>query len=166
MLITNEIFRNTNEIYPRTIELTTRTNAEYLSELDAQGMQIRDWTRDNMLLALIPLEKSEVVNLVVCSVADLGLQDSVTLKQIYAKADELGLRLCDPHVGPEMRLAFKDQLVDSYYNIAMEPIIKSDGRAVVWDVAHDSGKLWLDRRGGDENGLWNSNQVFVFSSRK
>lgn len=160
-----EIFRNTNEIFHRTIELTTRTSEEYLAAFDAQGIRIRDWTKDNMLHILMPLEKKESVNLVACSVLDLGLQDGVTLKEIYTRAQELGLGLCDPHVGPEMRLVFTDQEPNSYYNIAMEPVIKSDGREVVWDIAHDTGELWLDRRGSDTNGLWYTKDVFIFSTQ-
>lgn len=158
----SEFFQNSNEIFRRTIELTTRTSAEYLAAFDENGIHIRDWTKDNMLLTLTILEKKELVNLVARSISDLGLQGGVTLREIYVKASEFGLGLCDPHVGPEMRLAFKDQPVNSYYNIAMEPILKSDGREVVWDVAHDAEGLWLDRRGGDMNGLWYTDQVFIF----
>lgn len=154
-----------NKVFRCTIELTTRTSEEYLEALDAQGMQIRDWTRDNILLNLTPLAKKESVNLVSFSVSNLGLQDSVTLREIYAKADELDLDLCDPHVGPEMRLALKDQLENSFYRIAMKPVIKPGGREVVWGVDRLGGGLWLDRDGGDTDGIWYANHVFIFSSR-
>ncbi len=160
----NQTFEN--KVFRRTIELTTRTNEEYLEALDAQGMQIRDWTRDNILLNLTPLAKKESVNLVSFSVSNLGLSDGVTLKQIYAKANELGLDLCDPHVGPEMRLAFKDQPANSFYRIAMKPVIKPGGREVVFGVDRlGDDVLWLDRDGGDTDGTWYANHVFVFSSR-
>lgn len=156
---------NINEIFRRTIELTTRTGEEYLAAFEMQEIRIRDWTKDNMLLTLTPLEKKESVNLVACSILDLGLQDGVTLKEIYARAHGLRLGLCDPHVGPELRLVFMDQEPNSYYNIAMNPVIKPDGREVVWDIAHDTGELWLDRRGSDTNGLWYTKDIFVFSNQ-
>lgn len=155
-----------NKVFRCAIELTTRTSGEYLEALTAQGIQIRDWTRDNILLNLTTLTKKESVNLVSFSVSNLGLPESVTLREIYAKADELGLDLCDPHVGPEMRLAFKDQSMNSFYRIAMRPVIKSDGREVVFGVDRlDDDLLWLDRDGGDTGGIWYANHVFVFSSR-
>ncbi len=162
----SEIFQNPNEGFPRAIELTTRTSGEYLAIFDARGIHIRDWTKDNMLLTLTPLEKKESISLVARSISDLGLRDGVTLKEIYAKALEFRLGLCDPHVGPETRLAFIDQQANSHYHIAMEPVIKSDNRKVVWDIAHTSDGLWLDRRGGDTNSLWRAEDVFIFTSHK
>lgn len=154
-----------NKVFRCTIELTTRTGGEYIEAFNAQGMQIRDWTIDNMLLPVIPLIKKESVNLVSFSVSNLGLPDGVTLREIYAKADELGLDLCDPHVAPEMRLAFKDQPANSFYRIAMKPVIKPGGREVVFGVDRLGDGLWLDRDGGDMDGTWYASHVFVFSSR-
>ncbi len=129
-----------NQVFRRAIELTTRTSGEYLEALAAQGIQIRDWTRDNILLNLTPLAKKESVNLVSFSVSDLGLHTGVTLREIYAKAAEFDLSLCDPHVGPEMRLALSDQSENSFYRIAMKPVIKPGGREVVWGV--DRPRRW------------------------
>lgn len=129
-------------------------------------MQIRDWTRGNILLSLTPLVKKESVNVVSFSVSNLGFPDSATLKEIYAKADELGLDLCDPHIGPEMRLTFKDQPANSFYRIAMKSVVKPGGREVVLGVDRLSDDLWLDRDGGDTDGMWHANHVFVFASRK
>lgn len=151
--------------FRRVIELTTRTNEEYLAAFDMQGIRIRDWTKDNMLLTLTPLEKKETVNVVACSILDLGLQDGVTLKEIYARAQELGLGLCDPHVGPELRLALKEQPANSFYRIAMKPVIKPGGREVVFGVDRlNDATLWLDRDGGEVDGTWYGSHVFVFVS--
>lgn len=155
-----------NKVFRRTIELTSRTSEEYLEAFDVQGMQIRDWTRDNILQNLTPLANKESVNLVSFSVSNLGLPDGVTLREIYAKANELDLDLCDPHVGPEMRLAFKDQPTNSFYRIAMKPVIKPGGREVVWGVDRLGDGLWLDRDGGETDGTWYADHVFTFSSRR
>ncbi len=155
-----------NKVFRRTVELSTRTNDEYLKALATQGMQIADWTKDNMLLTLTPLKKKESVDLVSFSVADLGFSNGVTLAQICATADELGLDLCDPHVGPEMRLAFKDQPVSSDYRIAMKPLFSADGSELVWILDREDAELWLGHDKGLPNSPWSTGVVFVFASRK
>ena len=59
----------------------------------------------------------------------LGFPNGATLKEIYAKAKDLGLELCPAEVGPLLRLNYPDQPNGEYLRIAMETINDSDGRA-------------------------------------
>ncbi len=155
-----------NKVFRRTIELTTRTNEEYLQALSAAGMEIYDVAKNTILPTLTPLAQKESVNLVSFSVSDLGFPGGATLEQIYANADELGLDLCDPHVGPEMRLAFKGQSVKSYYRIAMKPVVDTAGYQLVWDVSRHGDAPYLDNDFGPPGFRWGAGFVFVFASRK
>jgi len=64
------------------------------------------------------------VDLVLVTVAELGFEfDSSTRRdEIFKRASKLGLKLCPPEVGPQLRLQYKEQLDEEWINIGMEPI--------------------------------------------
>lgn len=61
------------------------------------------------------------VDLVALSPADLGLAAGGTLAEVHARARSLGFELCDPEVGPLLRLSYLDQPLGEFLSIAMLP---------------------------------------------
>jgi len=90
----------------------------------------------------------EVVGLVVLSVSELGFDENgARLADIYARARQLGFRLCPPEVGPALRLTYRDQPVGEFLRIAMKPITARSGEPLDFTVANGGAGLAL--MGGD-----------------
>ncbi len=153
------------KIFRKIIEITTKNSKEYTKELTKQGFKIYEYAQD-MLNKLESLKQKEKIDIVSFSVEQLGFPNGATLKEIYGKAKELGLELCPPQVGPELRLNYKDQPMDEWLRIAMDSITDRSGRPGVFDVEHGSDGLWLVDDSGDPDSKWNSYNLFVFRSRK
>lgn len=134
----------------------------------AADCKIDDRTRDmlNQPGFTVSAKRSKV-ELVKVSVAELGFLNEATLVDIYASAMEQCLALCPPEVGPRLRLKYKNQPVGEWLQIAMEPIIDSDGDLSVWELGHDDsgprlqlkysdgdGYVWKLRRAGYDHRLW------------
>ena len=153
-----------NKILRKTIELTEKSPQEYEEELIKQGYQIGDYAKQ-ILKKVETLKQKEDADLVSFSVAQLGFPSGATLKQIYDKAKELGLELCPPQVGPELRLSYTDQFMNEYLVVAMDPINDSEGSPGLLSVGRSSVGEWLgyDGRVGSE---WDGDGRFVFRSRK
>lgn|SRR5690606_15246540 len=54
-------------------------------------------------------ETAYSVEIVELSVRDLGFPNGATLPEIFRQANELGLQLCPPELGPYLRLEYVDQ---------------------------------------------------------
>jgi len=152
------------KILRKTIELNPKTPKEYEDELLRQGHQISDYAGD-ILKKLETLKQKEEADLVSFSVDQLGFPKGATLQQIYDKAKELGLELCSPQVGPELRLAYKDQPMNEWLIIAMEVISDRDGNPTLFSVGRNSDGEWLDNSHGRLAIKWDSDSRFVFRSR-
>ena len=64
------------------------------------------------------------VDLVVLSPAELGLTaEFVSLRDIYDRAEKLGLFLAPAEVGPALRLQYRDQPIGEFLHIGMKPIV-------------------------------------------
>lgn len=152
----------------RTIKLGTglKTADEFRKAIKKAVMRIGDWGNDILGKPAFTASPEEVeVELVVASVAELGFKDGATRKDIYTRAQELGLDLCPPEVGPQLRLQYKDQPKGEWLIIAMEPISGSDGLLRVFRVEHDGGVLWLLGYYGRPGCFWSGHR-FVFVRRK
>lgn len=79
---------------------------------------------------------------------------------------ELGLGFCPAEVGPHQRLADKDQPMNTWYYIAMEPITDRRGSPDVFELGHDGHGLWLRGLWADPDYGWSPEALFVFSPRK
>jgi choline dehydrogenase-like flavoprotein len=63
------------------------------------------------------------LDLVMTTVSALGLGErGASLRDIFARASQLGLALCPAEVVPALRLAYFDQPLGEYLHIAMEPV--------------------------------------------
>lgn len=134
-----------------------------LKDLEKAGIKVSDYAKG--LLEKTTFKKEEV-NLVVKTVAELGLRNGGTLQEIYTKAKEQGLELCPASVGPNLRMAYKDQPLNEWLWIAMEPISDRDGFPRVFELACRGGGLWLRGIWATPDSRWPSDYVFVFRLRK
>jgi hypothetical protein len=106
------------------------------------------------------------VELVVAPVAELGWKDGATWKDIYQRAEELGLALCPAEAGPQLRLQYQKQPKNEWLVIAMKPIADSDNTLSVFSVRHDERRLWLSANHGYPGYLWSGSCRLVFLRRK
>lgn len=102
------------------------------------------------------------IDLVVVSLAELGLKDGVGYSNIFERAQEFSLELCSFEAGPQLRLQYKDQPEDERLYIAMKPI-NAWGGLGVFHVDNDNGPLWL--RFDNYTSKWKSDSLWVFVRR-
>lgn len=155
----------------KTIQLGTglQTADDFRKEVVKAGMKIGDWANDILGKPAFTATTSETeteVELVVASVAELGFKDGATRKDIYVRAQELGLDLCPPEVGPQLRLQYTDQPKGEWLVIAMEPITDSDGSLNLFSVVHVGDVRFLRAASGSPVRFWRGDYRFVFLRRK
>ncbi len=153
------------KIFKKTIELTSKTPEQYSRELIDAGNQMNTYA-GQMLNKIEPLQTLEPINLVSFTVEQLGFPSSATLQDIYTKAESLGLELCPPQVGPELRLQYTDQPNGEYLRIAMNPTTVADGSPKLFNVGQSDSESWLYVHNGSLGYRWDSDDKFVFCFRK
>src|SRR5581483_3717379 len=84
----------------RTIQIGTglKTANDFRRALTSAGYRIGTWAND-ILGRFTPATEEKKLDLVAVSVAELGFANGATLRDIYARAKELGLELCPAEVG-------------------------------------------------------------------
>lgn len=151
----------------KTIKLGTglKTAEDFRYALRDGGFELNDQA-SGMLgkpIFTAATEESEM-DLIKVTVAELGFKEGARYDQIYERAKELGLELCPPEVGPQLRLQYQRQ--DREYGerilIAMEPIIDSDGDPRLFLVESDRNGLKLNSLWGYPGSYWSDNHQFVF----
>ena len=100
-------------------------------------------------------------DLVKFTVTQLGLPSGTTTSEIYARAEELGLKLCPPEIGPQLRLVYPR---NEWLIIAMKQITDRRGRPRVFYLISD--ELYLSARGAESSDEWDAGSGFVFRLRK
>jgi hypothetical protein len=144
-----------------------KTADDFRHALKDDGNRIGDWGDDILGKPAFTASSEETeVNLVVASVAELGFKDGATREDIYKRAQELGLELCPPEVGPQLRLQYKDQPKGELLIIGMEPIAASDKYLNLFCVEHLDVCPCLCGTHGHPYHLWGGFSRFVFISRK
>lgn len=117
-------------------------------------------------------KKPEQINLIRLKVSDLGFPKGATTAAIYKEAEKLGLELCPPEVGPNLRLGYeevfkKEQPKGKYLSIGMKPIRGSSGNPHVFIVYRlNDGKRWLNYHWAKPDYEWHPRLEFVFRARK
>jgi len=96
----------------------------------------------------------------------LRFPDCATLEQIFNKAKESDLELCPAQVGPELRLAYKDQPTDEWQKIAMESILGRVGGPQVFFVYRYGSESCLSTDYAERPDGLDGEDRFVFRSRK
>lgn len=154
-------------ILRETIIAGGESGIEYEQVLTQRGINISDWAKDMLgSKDFATLPRPEKVNLVRLTVGGLGFTDNPTTDQVYQKAQELGLELCPPEVGPELRLKYQDQPLYEWTYIGMKQIADSGGRPYVFGLARREDGFWLGGSWADPGDRWNLGDEFVFRLRK
>ncbi len=143
----------------KTIEIGKYKTIKALKEAVSKKATISSWAND--ILDKVKLSEKQNIDLVRMTVSEMGFPNGATLKEIYAKAKELGLDLCPPEVGAYLIL--KPELDYGWTTIGMEPIKDSDGGPDLLSSYRDGGGRWLYASYGRPGDLWNVDGGFAFA---
>lgn len=103
------------------------------------------------------------VDLLTVSAADLGFQgETVSLRQIYARAQQLGFAFAPAEIAPQLRLQYLDQPIGEFLIIGMEPIRTWTGEAIILTVANGGAGLILIGQDGRADAEIPVTSRFVF----
>ncbi len=105
----------------------------------------------------------ENIDLVRLTVGDLGFANGATTDEIYKRAEDFGLELCPPEVGPQVSLSYSG---GEYLRIAMKQISDRDGDPRVFRLRRLGDGLWLDAGSARPALRWDADYEFVFRTRK
>ncbi len=117
------------------------------------------------------ISQPEKINLIKLKVQDLGFEKNPTTDQLYSRAEELGLKLCPPEIGPHLRINYqtvfkREQTKGGYLRIGMKQITSSSGYPDVFIVVRDDdGKRWLRHHWAAPELKWNLEREFVFARK-
>lgn len=147
-----------------TLEGTTGTALE--KELVRDGIKISEYAKDMLRSKeFIKSEHKEQIALVRLRVQDLFPDAKMhTTKEIYDRAELLGLALCPHEVGPQYRLKYTDQPLGEWFWIGMESITDRDGGPRVFRLARDGDGLWLYSTWAEPAAEWDPDGTVVFRS--
>ena len=111
--------------------------------------------------------KEQTLDLVKVTVKELFEDEELhTTFEIYAKAKKLGLKLCPPQVGAQLREDYTDQPLNEWIYIGMKQIADRRGDPDVFLLARNEDGLWLRNDLANPDSHWNPDNQFVFSLRK
>ncbi len=146
----------------KTIKLGLRKSpGEYRQALLAGKFCIEDYA--NQILGKTPVSQEEVeVDLVLATDLQLGFKVNTRRDAIYERVSKLGLQRCPAEVGPALREQYKDQPMDEWVLIGMDPIPGSDGRLIVFTVGRGDNGLWLHGNNGSPGSVCNPGVKWVF----
>lgn len=146
-----------------------KTKEELEKELKEKNITVGDYAqqlldsddfKDSVKLSKNNIEDIDLVRL---TVGDLGFSNGATMDEIYKRAEDFGLELCPPEVGPQLRLSYSG---DEYLNIGMKQIAGRGGDPCVFGLDGDAGGLWLGTRFAEPARRWRADCGFVFRTRK
>ena len=166
-------WKNVRDILPSILRMEKFTakigkdTIQFLEELVSKQINISDYAQDMLKSKdFAYLKKSEGVQLIRISVADLGFDRGATTDQVYGRAQSLGLELCPAEVGPHYRLKYIDQPLNEWFWIAMKQITDRNGNPGVFNLERNEDGLWLNNNWAKPENRWNSDYKFVFRLRK
>lgn len=171
-------------IYPdcpvitKTIEVGELSKAELNQKLQQSSISLNLYGEKLLFDDRFTIsEISYRVEIVELSVRDLGFPFGATLPEIYKKANELGLQLCPPELGPYLRLEYVDQIEWTSGNLSQKNEAPSGSVTIASEIVSDEesfpkgfyvrkvdGVLWLRGYVADNLHIWNPNNRFIFKS--
>ena len=114
-----------------------RTSSEFINALEEGGFgPLSDWTK-NILIKSTLENRARTVKLVKVSPFELGFVGTPHLGEFYDRAQELGLRLCPPEVGPQLRLQYTNQPKGEGVYMGMTPIRLDKNTKHVFHVTNE-----------------------------
>ena len=127
-----------------------RSGEAFLKDFASDSTNVGSWAKDILLVKgeegkpLFTVAAEPIrLPLVKVTVAELGFTRWTRYDKICARAIELGLNLCPPEVGPQLRRQYRDQPLGEWIVIAMKAIPDSGGALRVFGVERDGDGLWL-----------------------
>ena len=97
------------------------------------------------------------------SAAELGFKtDTVTLGEMYARAQQLGFALAPAEIAPQLRLQYFDQPIGEFLVIGMQPIKTWNGEPVVLNVANGGAGLVIIGQDGRADAEISVTSRFLF----
>jgi hypothetical protein len=145
------------------VETGGKDAKQLIKELKAAGVNIDSVEEILKSPDFVAGKKREEITLIRLTVADLGFNNSVTVDELYARAQELGLEICSPDTGPNYRLEYKDQPLNEWIHIGMKEIKTRDGHSNIFTLGRDDNELYFFRSDSDYYIL---DDEFVFQLRK
>ena len=132
--------------------------------LDAADCGVGDLAEEALARPAFTLASARTdVDLVAVSAAELGLTaEAVPLKDIYARAAELGLSLAPAEVGPALRLQYLDQRVGEFLHVGMKPIVTWRGDPVIFVVVNGGAGLILIGENAGTSAQASASSTFLF----
>jgi hypothetical protein len=132
--------------------------------LDAAGCGIGDLAEEILARPAFTLASTKTdVDLVVVSAAELGLSGgSVSLIDIYSRAEQFGLGLAPAEVGPALRLHYFDQPLGEFLHVGMKPITTWNGEPGIFVVANGGSRLVLIGQNGSADTEMSVSSAFLF----
>ena len=116
----------------------------YRNALDAAKIKIGNAADEILGRPAFPYVRGKTdVQLTVVSAAELGVESESALADVYNRARQLGLVLCPPEVGPQLRLDYRDQPLGESLTIAMEPVNTHSGDPTILSLVNFSSGLAL-----------------------
>jgi hypothetical protein len=139
----------------------------YRDALDAAKMKIGD-AADEILgrPAFHYVGEKTELELTLVSAAELGVESESPLSEVYRRATQLGLALCPPEVGPQLRLDYRDQPVGESLLIAMEPVKTYHGEPTILSLMNFGSGLALVGSDGRPESMVSGYLRFVFALPK
>src|SRR5215813_8010806 len=138
----------------RTTTLGTYSGVDaYRRALDSAGIKIGDAADEILGRPAFPYTTMKAdVELVLLSVADLGVNSELSLANVYKRARQVGLELCPAEVGLQLRLDYRNQPRGDALTIAMEPVATYNGEPTILALANfvPSGLLLIGSDGRSE----------------
>ena len=137
----------------------------YREALAAERVRIGD-SADEILgrPAFFYARTPKQVELIVLSVAELGFEaDAVSHAEVYRRAKQMGLELCPAEVGPQLRLAYRNQPLGEALDIAMEPVSTYAGEPTILALVNFGTGLALIGADGASESMVPRTRRFVFA---
>jgi hypothetical protein len=156
-----------NRIRQDTVDIGGTSKEEILRQLKEKQINISVYARDMLdSRDFTTGRETEAADLVRLTVESLGFPKGATTKEIYERAEELGLELCPAEVGPQYRLKYANQPMNEWLRIGMKQIVGRDGRPDVFRLARFGDGLWLNGRWTKPDSGWDPDDEFAFRLRK
>lgn len=130
----------------KTITIGTFANSLTLrNELDRKGCNVGGQAAEILARPTFDVSSQKTnVELARVSPAQLGFtSDTATLANVYARAQQVGLKLAAAEVGPQLRIQYFDQPIGEFLIIGMDPIKTWGGEPIILNVANGGAGLIL-----------------------
>jgi hypothetical protein len=150
----------------RTITLGTYKDVDaYRDALDSARIKIGVSADEILGRPAFPYARTKTdVELAMLSAAELGVEsDESPLSDVYERARRAGLELCPAEVGPQLRLAYRNQPLGEALDIAMEPVATYSGDPTILTLVNWGTGLMLIGRDGRSESMVNRTSRFVFA---